>query len=93
MPMIWRWPRGIRRGINDKDTVSYIDVFATFAEIIGSDLKCNEAPDSRSLVPLLTKKGEFTGGPVVHHGLSSGYRATISNMFYMNLYPIKYILI
>ena len=33
--------------------VSYIDVYATMADIIGTKRKCNEAPDSRSLLKLI----------------------------------------
>ena len=46
LPMIWHWPKGIQPGLNDQSTVSYIDVFATLADLIGVKLKCNEAPDS-----------------------------------------------
>ena len=42
LPMIWRWPNGIPIGTNSESVVSYIDVFATLAEIIGVELECNQ---------------------------------------------------
>ena len=36
--------------------VSYLDVYQTLADLIGTKTECNEAPDSRSLMTLL--KGE-----------------------------------
>ena len=70
LPMIWHWPKGIQPGLNDQSTVSYIDVFATLADLIRVKLKCNEAPDSRSLRKLFENKGfdEFKN-PIIHHGL------------------------
>ena len=34
--MIWRWPRGIPpNGINTENVVTYMDIYATLADIIG----------------------------------------------------------
>lgn len=70
LPMIWHWPKGIKPGLNDQSTVSYIDVFATLADLIGVKLKCNEAPDSRSMRKLFENRGynDFEM-PIIHHGL------------------------
>lgn len=69
LPMIWHWPEGINPGENTENVVSYIDIYATLAKIIGVDLKCNQAPDSRNLVPLIKKMSGFDEKPIVHHGL------------------------
>ena len=70
LPFIWHWPKGIKPGTNDQSTVSYIDVFATLADLIGVKLECNEAPDSRSLTKLFENRGfnDFKM-PIIHHGL------------------------
>ena len=46
--------------------VSYIDVYSTLAEIIDYKMNCNEAPDSRSLMPLF--KGDLIKPRrIIHH--------------------------
>ena len=45
LPMIWRWPKKFKVGQNSENTVSYIDVYRTLADIVSVDLKCNQAPD------------------------------------------------
>ena len=35
LPMIWHWPEGINPGENTENVVSYIDIYATLAKIIG----------------------------------------------------------
>jgi len=59
VPFLWRWPaRWSQREVNDPTMpVSYVDVYRTLAEIIGAELPCNEAPDSRSILTLLDGKG------------------------------------
>ena len=70
LPMIWKWPKGFDSGINRDTTVSYIDVYATLADIIDYKLNCNEAPDSRSLIPILNggKLKSSSIQPIIHHG-------------------------
>jgi arylsulfatase A len=65
LPMIWKWPRGIESGVDNKSLVSYIDVYATLADMIGYELNCNEAPDSRSLFPIL-KGGSIEPTEQIH---------------------------
>ena len=43
LPMMWRWPKRIQPGVDSNSLVSYIDVFATLADMIGSfpfELSC-----------------------------------------------------
>ena len=51
--------------MNHESLVSYIDVYATLADIIGYKLNCNEAPDSRSLFPIL-KGGSIEPTEQIH---------------------------
>jgi len=57
--MLWRYPKLFKKPRTDHDAhVSYLDVFKTLADIIGDfNLPCNEAPDSRSLLPILVGEG------------------------------------
>ena len=59
MPFLWRYPRLIKTPREEREShVSYLDVFRTLGDLIGDfDLPCNEAPDSRSLLPLLKEGG------------------------------------
>jgi len=50
--------------------VSYIDVYATMADIIGTKRKCNEAPDSRSLLKLIEDDDkELRPNHILHHAV------------------------
>ena len=57
LPMIWRWPKKFEVGQNSENTVSYIDVYRTLADIVSIDLKCNQAPDeSKKIKPTRMQK-------------------------------------
>jgi len=58
VPFLWRYPNGWTPKVVDNPSmpVSYLDVYKTLADLIGTKTECNEAPDSRSLMTLL--KGE-----------------------------------
>ena len=55
LPMIWKWPKQIKSGFDKDSVVSYIDIYATLSEILKYKRNCNEAPDSKSLLPILRK--------------------------------------
>lgn len=68
---MWRWPRKWAPKVVNTVPVSYIDVYATLADVIGSELTCNEAPDSRSLLPVIEKDKPFLKpNYIVHHAVS-----------------------
>ena len=71
--MLWRFPKLVPEPrVIDDQIVSYIDIYRTLAEIIGdTDLRCGEAPDSRSLVKVLNGTGKVSG-PIVHHSVFQG---------------------
>jgi arylsulfatase A-like enzyme len=55
VPFIIRWPGKIQPGISHEN-ISQVDLAATFAAVIGTPLKSNEAIDSYNLLPLLHGK-------------------------------------
>ena len=69
VPFFWHWPEKLAPRVDTTNTVTYTDVYATMADIIGVDLGCNEAPDSRSMTPLLFEKEGWENGIVLHHGV------------------------
>ncbi|MEO6246806.1 MAG: arylsulfatase [Opitutaceae bacterium] len=52
IPFIVRWPGVVKPGSVSSQLVSQVDLFATFAEILGAKLPENAAEDSFSLLPL-----------------------------------------
>lgn len=52
IPYIVRWPGHVPSGIKSAQTVSLVDTFATFSEILGIDIQDDEAEDSFSLLPI-----------------------------------------
>lgn len=54
VPLIVRWPGGVKAGRESAQTVSLIDLMATVAGIIGRKLPPGAAQDSVNLLPVLT---------------------------------------
>ena len=50
MPLLVRWPGRIAPGSSSEQLVSLTDVFATIAEIVGTDLPSDGAEDSQSFL-------------------------------------------
>jgi len=48
IPMIVSWPNGAEKGIVSTALVSQIDFYASFASLLGAQLKGSAAPDSRN---------------------------------------------
>jgi len=81
-PFLWRLPsRFSQRTINDQQfPVSTTDVYATLAELIGYDLDCNEAPDSRSFLDyMLTGEPsqEIKKSAIMTHAYQAGNNASL----------------
>lgn len=53
VPFIARWPGKIRPATTSSETISLIDLFATFAALTGSALPDNAAEDSRDVLPAI----------------------------------------
>lgn len=75
VPLVVRWPKTIKAGSRNDEVVCLNDFYATFAEMIGYELKDSEGVDSHSLWPLLTGKATtLPGRPhVVNHSYNGQY--------------------
>jgi arylsulfatase A-like enzyme len=67
MPFIVKWPGNIERGTVSDQTICFTDVFATLAEITGTELPEDAAPDSYSFAGVLAGSGneEIERPPIV----------------------------
>ncbi len=50
MPLIARWPGKVRPGATSDRLISFVDLFATFAELVDQPLRDDQAPDSFSFL-------------------------------------------
>jgi arylsulfatase A len=71
MPFIVRWPGTVRAGSACDQTLSFTDVLATMADVVGKNLPAGAGPDSFSVLPAL-KGGTFSRAPIVMQSGSSG---------------------
>ncbi|MBL8173234.1 MAG: arylsulfatase, partial [Bryobacterales bacterium] len=62
IPFIARWPGRIRPGSTSSETISLIDLCATCAALIGTDLPGDAAEDSRNVLPAIL--GRSDGQPL-----------------------------
>jgi len=53
MPFIARWPGQVAAGSVSEQTISFVDMLATFAGIVGTELPAGAGPDSCNILPLL----------------------------------------
>ena len=79
VPFMWWYPTRFSPQVNTESVVSQMDIYRTLADIIDVKVKCNEAPDSRTLLPIL-EGGENVKFPkgsrkIIHHGMK---KATIA---------------
>ena len=65
VPMIVRWPGRVEEGARSEVPVSNLDIYPTFREIFGQSGK--KTLDGQSLMPILTKDGEFSDRPLFWH--------------------------
>jgi len=56
VPFIVRWPGKVKSGAVSDESISLIDIFMTFADLIGIPLPDNAAEDSWSVLPALLGK-------------------------------------
>jgi arylsulfatase A len=54
MPFIARWPGTVEAGSVCAQTISFVDMLATFAGIVDTELPAGAGPDSFSILPLLS---------------------------------------
>ena len=68
IPLVVRWPKHIQAGTSSNQMVSLTDIFATCAEIVGSDVPSDGAEDSLSFMPsMLGKPIDVRRTTVVNH--------------------------
>ncbi|MDE6271368.1 MAG: arylsulfatase [Muribaculaceae bacterium] len=53
VPLIVRWPAGVKAGEDNATIVSQIDLFASLASLVGADIPDGAAPDSHNQLPQL----------------------------------------
>ena len=56
VPFIVRWPGNVKPGSKSDQIISLVDIMATCAELVGTDLPDSSAEDSVSLLPVLKGK-------------------------------------
>jgi arylsulfatase A-like enzyme len=71
MPFIVRWPGAVRGGSVCDQTISFTDVLATLADVVGRALPAGAGPDSFSFLPAL-KGATLQRPPIVMQSGSSG---------------------
>lgn len=74
VPFVARWDGTVKPGSTSADPVCLVDLFATCAEIVGSEIADNVAEDSVSLLPVL--RGTATAplrDAVVHHSINGSF--------------------
>lgn len=72
MPLIVRWPNHVRAESVNADLVSFVDVFATLAELTDQSLEGKAGPDSFSFLSSLLEKPSATQPPRTSLALASG---------------------
>jgi arylsulfatase A-like enzyme len=67
VPFLVKWPKVIKPNTVSDATICTTDFMATCADLVNYNLKDNEAEDSFSMMPLLTKKGNYLREATIHH--------------------------
>lgn len=72
VPLLVRWPAKVKGGAVVDHTVCLTDFYSTIADIVGHELKKDEAEDSFTLMPVLKNSKYKTAvrPATVHHSLS-----------------------
>lgn len=58
VPFVAKWPNGIKAGSTSNGLFSSVDLFASFASLVGYKLKDGDAPDSHDMLALITGVGK-----------------------------------
>lgn len=73
IPFIVRWPGKIPAGSSSDALSCLVDMFATVAEITGTEYADNAGEDSVSMLPLWKGEAEKTREDLVHHASYGGF--------------------
>ena len=74
IPFIVKWPGKVKPGSQSDQLICLTDLFATVADLLGSDLPKGSAEDSVSFLPALSgRKIVSTRSGVIHHSISGHF--------------------
>lgn len=73
VPFLVRWPERVKPGVSEA-LVSQVDLFASFAELLGQALATDDAPDSLNLLPALLGDRSVGREHLVEHAAGLGLR-------------------
>ncbi|MGB7343192.1 MAG: arylsulfatase [Pirellulaceae bacterium] len=74
IPFIVRWPGKVTPGSTSEQLICLTDLFATAAEIVGTDVPAGSCEDSVSFLPALFGKPiQSTRAGVIHHSFSGHF--------------------
>ena len=75
VPYIVKWPKKIKAGSVNQNTICTSDLLATCADLLGQPLLDNEGEDSFSMVPLFTnqQKSDYGRTFTIHHSINGSF--------------------
>jgi len=73
VPFLISWPKGFKGGQKFNQPVSQIDLFATFADLLGDKLSKDEAEDSFSFAAAFRNEKPSKRSPMIHQSSSGQY--------------------
>ena len=80
IPFIVRWPGKVKPGSTSDQLICLTDLFATVADITGTEIPAGSCEDSVSFLPALSGKPiESTRSGVVHHSISGHFAYRTNN--------------
>jgi arylsulfatase A len=80
VPFLVRWPAQVKAGSTSKQLVCLTDLFATFAEIVGTKVQDDAAEDSFSFLPALRREASnWPRRSIVHHSINGSFAIRDAN--------------
>jgi len=68
VPFLVRWPAVVGANTTSSIPICQTDLFATFAEMLATEVAADAAEDSESFLPSLTGRPQARRSPIIHHG-------------------------
>ncbi|MCK0148230.1 sulfatase [Arenibacter sp. F26102] len=75
VPLIVKWPKNVKQGVDSDELITSVDFFPTFLDITGANQPENQVLDGKSILPELlgysydSRRSLFWHYPVYHHGV------------------------
>jgi arylsulfatase A-like enzyme len=73
VPLLVRWPAGVKAGSVAAHTTTLTDWYTTIAELVDHKLSDDEGEDSFSLVPVLKGNKTWQRAPVINHSINGTF--------------------